>query len=215
MPAREKLGRWCGGAFCGGLVSCLETQLNVWTCLESKHLPYFLVPLTVMEVRGKNSHLAMAIAWETVRIRWEIWLAAKSYGRVGIGRALPVFRTQAQDLHYCCWSMAMNWPFLTTCKTDQSYPGLFTFSNPPDALVTLHSTLLVGLDKWLKRRLQWWKGEKMHQFPAQCALLLHDQVLSGIWLQHNLIPYPKKTQLDSLPQKKHFPLLLQFSLFIL
>ena len=134
----------------------------------------------------------MAIARETVRIRWEIWLAAKSYGRVGIGRALPVFRTQAQDLHCCCWSMAMNWPFLTTCKTDQSYPGLFTFSNPPDALVTLHSTLLVGLDKWLKRRLRWWKGEKMHQFPAQSALLLHDQVLSGIWLQHNLIPYQKK-----------------------
>ena len=51
--------------------------------------------------------------------------------------------------------LAMNCPFLTDCKTNQSHPPPFTFSNPPDALVTLHSTLLVpgrqmcGWKKWI------------------------------------------------------------------
>ena len=118
-------------------------------------------------------------------------------------RGLPVFRTQLQDLHCCCWSVAMNWPFLTDCKTDQSYPLLFTFSNPPDALVTLHSTLLVGSDKWWKKRLWWWMGEEeTHQFSAQSA--------PPAW--SSVIGYLIATQLDSLQKQPYSPLVHIFTL---
>ena len=137
-----------------------------------------------MEVCGKNSHLAMAIPWETVRIRWEIWLPAKPSGRVGRREGTSCFRNRSpRSPLLLLIREAMNWPFLTDCKTDQSYPLLFTFSNPPDALVTLHSTLLVGSDKWWEKGCDggWEKKKRTN------SLLQHDQVLSAIWLQHNLI----------------------------
>ena len=48
----------------------------------------FFARITVMEIRGKNSHLAMAITWETSRIWWEIWLAAKTWQRASRGSFL-------------------------------------------------------------------------------------------------------------------------------
>ena len=64
---------WLACLLCGSSVECMERfgeqqNFEVW-CFGAR--------LTVMEFRGKNSHLAMAITWETTSIWWEIWSIAK------------------------------------------------------------------------------------------------------------------------------------------
>ena len=68
----------------------------------------FFARITAMEIRGKNSHLAMAITWETSRIWWEIWLAAKTWQRASRGSFLF-----SEDL---LW----RWKQTTKCKKQRT-----------------------------------------------------------------------------------------------
>ena len=65
----------------------IQNTLSV-PVLKFETVLVFFARITVMEIRGKNSHLAMAITWETSRIWWEIWLAAKTWQRASRGSFL-------------------------------------------------------------------------------------------------------------------------------
>ena len=96
----------------------------------------------------------------------------------------------------------MNWPFLTDCKTDQSYPSIYLPSQilpwcpcyfAFHAFTTwsdqqwVDRFFLIGGNLYLHEHNKYLSGSKEGCGRRNPPSLLHDQVLSAIWLQHNSI----------------------------